>query len=103
MTRTEVLNSANHIIHGERQEVYGTPEDNFTKIAGMWSAYLDVSITAEDVAAMMILLKTARVASGQKVADNWIDIAGYAACGGEIQTRNDGIGVMDPGEMTWTE
>ena len=103
MKRTEVLNNANQIINGERQEAYGTPEDNFAKIAAMWSAYLEAAITPEDVAAMMILLKTARVASGQKVADNWVDIAGYAACGGEIQTRNDGIGVMDPGEMTWTE
>lgn len=64
MKRTEVLNNANQIINGERQEAYGTPEDNFAKTAAMWSAYLDAAITPEDVAAMMILLKTARVASG---------------------------------------
>ena len=38
---------------------------------------------SRDVAVMMILLKIARVASSKK-SDNWVDIAGYAACGGEI-------------------
>ncbi len=103
MNRTEILNHANQIINGERQEAYGAPEDNFEKIAAMWSIYLDADITPKDVAAMMILLKTARVASGQNVTDNWVDIAGYAACGGEIQTRNVGMGVIDPEETTWRE
>ena len=101
MRRAEVLNHANQIINGERQEAYGTPEDNFAKIAAMWSAYLDAAITPEDVAAMMILLKTARVASGQKVADNWVDIAGYAACGGEIQSRGKDEAPEDPADMRW--
>ena len=34
---------------------------------------------------MLILLKVARIKSGKKKNDNWIDIAGYAACGGEIE------------------
>lgn len=41
--------------------------------------------TASDVANMMILLKIARGANGKPKEDNWIDIAGYAACGGELQ------------------
>ena len=35
---------------------------------------------------MLILQKTARIASGHAKNDNWIDIAGYAACGGEIES-----------------
>lgn len=31
------------------------------------------------------LLEMARGANGTPKADNWIDIAGYAACGGELQ------------------
>lgn len=42
-------------------------------------------VEPEDVAAMMSLLKIARVATGHGKADNWIDLAGYAACGGEIE------------------
>ena len=42
-------------------------------------------IEADDVAAMMALLKIARIATGTAKADNWVDLAGYAACGGELQ------------------
>lgn len=87
MTRAEVLHKAEQVVTKDRESQYGDPEDNFTVIARMWSAYLNESVTASDVAAMMILLKVARVASGQTVADNWVDIAGYAACGGELQMR----------------
>ena len=36
---------------------------------------------------MMILLKVGRIAGGSLSQDNWVDIAGYAACGGEIVTK----------------
>lgn len=88
MTREEILDKAKSIVRGERDQEYGGPEHNFTKIAHLWSFYLDAHIGPEDVAAMMILLKVARVASSEyKSIDSWIDIAGYAACGGEIATR----------------
>lgn len=33
------------------------------------------------------LLKIARIATGHGKSDNWVDLAGYAACGGELQSR----------------
>ena len=61
------------------------PEDNFAIIAGLWSEYLgDVMLEAEDVAIMMILLKIARMQTGKFKPDNYIDIAGYAACAAEV-------------------
>ena len=62
-------------------------------IADLWVPYLKekcvsrgaiVDIEPEDVAAMMVLFKMARVATGSYSADSWVDAAGYAACGGEI-------------------
>lgn len=58
---------------------YGTPEDSFGKIATLWNAYLDASLTPRDVAMMMILLKIARMAAAG-TTDTLVDIAGYAAC-----------------------
>ena len=85
MKRKELLEEAAKITNGERQEHYGTPEDNFARIAALWNAYLGKPYLAvQDVAAMMILLKTARIASDPKHLDSWVDIAGYASCGGEI-------------------
>lgn len=43
----------------------------------------------EDVAAMMALLKIARIADGNSKDDNWIDGCGYLACGGEIDGKNN--------------
>lgn len=41
-------------------------------------------MTGLDVAKMMILFKLARTRE-QAYLDNWVDIAGYAACAGEIE------------------
>ena len=45
--------------------------------------------TAKDVAVMMVLFKTARIATGTETDDCFVDIAGYAACGGEIAEGNN--------------
>ncbi len=95
MTRTEILETANRIVCGEREEQYGTPEDGFTIIAQMWNAYLyglglrtgGIELDRMDVAAMMALLKIARISSGADKDDNWVDLAGYAAIGGELMSK----------------
>lgn len=94
MNRAEVLDSAKICVCGDREQDYGSPEYNFNTIAEFWETYLkrscvndgaDVCINGKDVAAMLALLKIARIASGHAKADNWIDLAGYAACGGELE------------------
>lgn len=93
-TRSDILDLAKRCVCGDREQDYGSPEQNFERIAEMWESYLvgkctdaDVCILPEDVAAMLALLKIARIASGHAKADNWVDLAGYAACGGEIEGR----------------
>lgn len=96
MTREEVLNAAKQCVCSDRESQYGNPESNFETIADFWNVYLEAadkllsSIEAADVAAMMGLLKLARIAIGKNKSDNWIDLAGYAACGGEIQGGANG-------------
>ena len=85
MNRKEILEAAIKTVCEDRQDSYGMPEDNFAIIAGLWSGYLgDVMLEAEDVAIMMILLKIARIQTGTFKPDNYIDIAGYAACAAEV-------------------
>ena len=91
MTRKEVLVSANRCVCGNREQDYGSPENNFLTIANLWIDYLSakeevLDIQPRDVAAMLCLLKIARIASGHAKEDNWIDLAGYAACGGELES-----------------
>lgn len=90
MKRKEILDTAARIVSGQREAEYGPPEDSFQNIAALWSAYLSTNISSIDVAVMMILLKVARMYGGSGTDDTWVDIAGYAACGGEIDTERSG-------------
>jgi hypothetical protein len=38
---------------------------------------------------MMSLMKLSRITTGQPKPDNWVDLAGYAACGGEVDNELD--------------
>lgn len=97
-TRESILEAAKQCVCTDREGQYGSPEDNFGLITKMWSEYMRATglgdgddswdlIKPHDVAAMMCLLKIARIATGAPKADSWIDLAGYAACGGEIQAN----------------
>ena len=87
MTRKEILVQADKCVNGTREQDYGSPEDNFRTIADLWSSYKGVNFTSVDVAMMMALLKIARVKNGGGSGDSFVDLAGYAACGGELATR----------------
>lgn len=87
-----VLLEAYGLINGERQKEYGTPEDSFSRIADMWSAYLGVEIRADDVACMMALLKLAREAHSHK-RDNLIDAAGHIGLAGDIADSGKDKGI----------
>lgn len=93
MTRPEILDTAKQCVCGNREQDYGSPENNFSIIANLWTNYLggDVSIKAHDAAAMLALLKIARIRSGNAKDDNWVDLAGYAACGGECQANESRV------------
>ena len=89
-TRQRVLSAAEKCVCGHREQDYGTPEDSFKKIGTFWTAYLNyaVNIDAEDVAAMMALLKIARISENPQHMDSWVDLSGYASCGGEIAGKD---------------
>lgn len=86
MNRLDTLKAAAECVCGSREEDYGSPEDNFSVIAALWTAYTGTDVTPKDVAMMMALLKIARAKAGSK-PDTYIDLAGYAAWGAEISER----------------
>ena len=85
--REQTLDTAKKCVMGDREQDYGTPESNFATIASFWSDYLDMDISAQQVANMMILMKISRIKNGGGTGDSYVDIAGYAACGNEILSK----------------
>lgn len=100
---------AERITNGTRRASYGKPENNFLRICTMWEAYFhikgwalvsvnaafaeglsdfissySVELDAVDVAAMMRLMKEARLAETPDHLDSYQDIIGYAGCGAEV-------------------
>lgn len=73
MKRAEILDAAKACVCGEREQDYGTPEDSFGR--STWAPCSPPK--------MLALLKVARIHNGDKM-DSFIDLAGYAACAGEI-------------------
>ncbi len=106
-TRAEILDEAKKCVCGQREHDYGSPENNFETIGLLWATYLRAAhpelakvlplngINGKDVAIMMAQLKIARIASGSS-PDSFVDLAGYAACAGEIATRQKALASNDP-------
>lgn len=89
LPRQQMLEEASDIVSGQRDEQYGRPEDNFGRIAKIWSVILGIDISTEDVAMLMVGLKVARFANKSGFqGDTWVDIAGYAACGYEVGIKD---------------
>ncbi len=87
MTRAEILEAAAKAVTQDRAATHGSVERNFELIAKLWSIWLEAEISPTDVAVMMMMLKQARIKSTPGHHDHWSDVAGYAACGGEIATK----------------
>lgn len=81
-------------VAGDRENTHGDKLKNFENIAALWDAYLlirdgghEAPITADDVGAMMQLMKLARMHTGSYNQDDDLDNIGYAACLAEVRAR----------------
>ena len=89
MNRFQVLAAAEAAVKA-RAEDYGSPEQNFERIAALWNVILDDKlgddheISAADVAMMMVAVKLARLIESPDHEDSAVDLAGYAALLQEI-------------------
>lgn len=95
--RGKILEEAESIINGKRNKDYGDPYDDFTTTAELWQTYLEritdrrgsLVLEPHDVAAMMMLLKVARLTWSPEEKDHWQDAIGYGALGWECQVLGD--------------
>lgn len=85
MTREEVLSRA-IAVGVDREKIYGPAADNAATTAAYWSVLFGVKVEPWQVAAALVLLKLSRLHADPAHEDSWVDIAGYAAYGGEVAT-----------------
>ena len=76
-----ILEEAQRLVCGDRNDDYGHPSKDFAKTAKIWSGILGpklvADITPRDVALCMIGVKLSREVNMHK-RDNLVDICGYA-------------------------
>lgn len=82
--RASILDAARQAVLTDRAATHGALENSFGQLARVWSERVGVTITPAQVALMLVDLKVTRAWGNPGHQDNWVDIAGYAACGGEI-------------------
>ena len=92
--RAQFLKEVEKLVCADRNVTHGDAEDNFRVIAQLWNVYIHNSkgeeLNNKDVAIMMCLFKVSRLRSNVDNIDNWLDLAGYAACGGGIVRKESG-------------
>lgn len=86
----EVCEQAARLVSGDRAKAHGDMIETHSNIAQLWNVYLKGQpISAKDVAVMMALLKIARTMNGDHNPDDYVDLAGYAGCAGEIAEASE--------------
>lgn len=73
-----ILLEAYEITGGDRQNDYGTPEENWGRISRIASAMCEMDLSPEVCTKVLIACKLARMITSPKKRDNYVDLAGYA-------------------------
>ncbi len=74
---------------GERGGECGGGDENLGRVAKIWLAVVGCEVTVSQGALCMAGLKIARLTYDNGDEDGWADLAGYAACGGEVTRPDD--------------
>jgi len=87
--KVNIADEAKRIVSGARRSAYGSPENNFERIARFWQVYFintgrDVAITAADISPLMRLMKEARLCETPTHRDSFVDLIGYTLTGAEV-------------------
>jgi hypothetical protein len=75
-----VLEEAQRLIHGDRQQDYGHPSIDFQRIAGMWRSLFGWECKPHHVGMAMAAVKLSRMVESPGKRDHYADLAGYAGC-----------------------
>jgi len=78
--KEDICDIAKRLTSYDRQLDYGSPIEDFTKQAKMWSVILNTNVTPQQIAMCMIAVKLCRMTNSPRHRDSAIDVVGYARC-----------------------
>jgi hypothetical protein len=82
-----ILQKAQELISGERQDQYGAPQVCLSRIAQGWSIILGRKVVEHEVILCMDWLKSARLINNPYDPDSWVDKAGYIGLTDFLKTK----------------
>jgi hypothetical protein len=81
---TEILQEAHKIVNQDRQNTYGHPKDDYTKVTNIYQTLTGHQLTLTDALLFMVSVKLARLKTnldqGQLHHDTLLDTIGYLTC-----------------------
>ena len=77
-SQPNILEEALEITAKDRQEIYGSPKENWGRTAAIFNAMTGLSLTPGECVKMAIAMKLARLHKSPKHRDSKTDLAGYA-------------------------
>jgi len=87
MKRDKLLDEAKNLVNGPRARDYGDAYENHERVAQLWGTILGQDVSVSQVYQCLMALKLARLIVSPTHTDSWVDIAGYASLGGEIDGK----------------
>jgi len=88
MDRVALIEEALSLITKDRHESYGEASEHFDQIARLWTILMRRKVTPSEVILCLVAMKVARLSGKLDHMDSWVDLAGYAALGGELSYGN---------------
>ena len=91
MKAINIIQNAGRAVENVKAKEHGDKKENFKVISELWESYLNVTVTKEDVAMLMALMKIGRMKtkSAPHNDDNFIDAIGYLAIAGEFSKEKE--------------
>jgi Domain of unknown function (DUF6378) len=81
---TEILQQAYNIVNQDRQNTYGHPKDDYTKVTNIFETLTGKQLTLTEALLFMVSVKLARLKTnldqGQLHHDTLLDTIGYLTC-----------------------
>jgi len=87
MQRANILQQGINLTTGDRNQSYGDPHTNLTRMAALVNAQFDTHFNSGDMAIIMVMAKLSRIGASVLHEDNYVDGATYMAIAGECYAQ----------------